>query len=89
MYNVDYNLQGARVMKTLWNDDWFHCFWIFENHYELELAGALFSYDISDVEHYYNTLYGNYTIAELISLHILSPSILLTLLKWFSVVFYV
>ena len=62
-------------------------FCIFENHYELELAGALFSYDISDVEHYYNTLYGNYTIAELIWLHISDQSILLTLLKWFLVVF--
>ena len=62
-------------------------FCIFENHYELELAGALFSCNISDVEHYYNTLYRNYTIAELISLHISSWSILLTLLKWFSVVF--
>ena len=51
-------------------------FCIFENHYELELAGALFSYDISDVEHYYSTLYGNYTIAEMILLHILSQSIL-------------
>ena len=45
----------------------------------MELAGALFSYDISDVEHYYNTLYGNYTIAKLISLHILSWSIWLTI----------
>ena len=45
-------------------------FCIFENDYELELAVALFSYDISDVEHCYNTLYGNYTIAEFVSLHI-------------------
>ena len=64
-------------------------FCVYENHYELELSGALFSYDICHVEHYYNTLYGSYIIAELISLHILSQTILLTLLKLFSVVFYV
>ena len=34
---------------------------------------------ISDVEHYYNTLYRSYTVAELISLHILNQSILLTI----------
>ena len=62
-------------------------FCIYENHYELELSGALFSYDICHVEHYYNTLYGSYTIAELISLHILNQIILLTILKLFSVVF--
>ena len=57
MYNVDYNLQGARVMKTNYITEWWlvSLFCIFENHYELELAGALFSYDISDVEHHYNT----------------------------------
>ena len=47
------------------------------------------SYDICDVEHYYNTLHRNYTIAELILLHISRQTILLTLLKLFSVVFYV
>ena len=63
-------------------------FCIFENDDELQLAGALISYDINDIEHYYNTLYRNYTIAELIWLHISSQSNLLTILKWFSVVFY-
>ena len=81
MYNVDYNVQGVRLMKTNYiTEGWLvSLFCIFENHYELELARALFSYDISDVEDYYNTLYGNYTIAKLILLHILSWSILLTL----------
>ena len=55
----------------------------------MQLAGGFVSYDICDVEHYYNTLHRNYTIAELILLHILSQTILLTLLKLFSVVFYV
>ena len=54
----------------------------------MQVAGGLVSYDICDVEHYYNTLHRNYTIAELISLHISRQIILLTLLKLFSVVFY-
>ena len=91
MYNVDYNLQGTRVMKTNYVTEWWlvSLFCIYENHYELELSGALFSYDISHVEYYYNTFYGNYTIAELISLHISIWTILLTLLKLFLVAFYV
>ena len=90
MYNVDYNLKVARVTKTNYMTKKLlvSLFCIFENHYELELAGALISYDISDIEHYYNTPYRNYTIAELIWLHISSWSNLLTLLKWYSVVFY-
>ena len=55
----------------------------------MQVAGAFVSYDICDVEHYYNTLHRNYTLAELISLHISSQTILLTLLKLFSVLFYV
>ena len=55
----------------------------------MQVAGGFVSYDICDVEHYYNTLHRNYTIAELILLHISSQTILLTLLKLFSVVFYV
>ena len=91
MYNVDYNLQGARVMKTNYIKEWWlvSLFCIYENHDELELSGALFSYDVCHVEHYYNTLYGSYTIVELILLHISSQTILLTLLKLFSVVLYV
>ena len=60
-YNVDYNLQGARVMKTNYIMEWWlvSLFCIYENHYELELSGAFF-YDICHVEHYYNTLYESY-----------------------------
>ena len=40
----------------------------------MQLAGGFVSYDICDVEHYYNTLHRNYTIAELISLlHYFEP----------------
>ena len=90
MYNVDYNLKGARVTKTNYITEKLlvSLFCIFENDDELQLAGALISYDISDIEHYYNTLYRNYIIAELIWLHISSWKNLLTLLKWFSIVFY-
>ena len=55
----------------------------------MQVIGGFVSYDICDVEHYYNTLHRNYIIVELILLHILSQTILLTLLKLFSVVFYV
>ena len=59
-------------MKTNYITEWWlvSLFCIYENHYELELSGALFSYDICHVEHDCNTLYGSYTTAELISLHI-------------------
>ena len=53
----------------------------------MQVAGAFVSYDICDVEHYYNTSHRNYTIAELISLHILSQTVLLTLLKLFWLFF--
>ena len=89
MYNVDYNLKGARVTKTnyITKKLLVSLFCIFENDDELQLAGALISYDISDIEHYYNNLYMNYTIAELIWLHISNWRKLITLFKWFSVVF--
>ena len=91
MYNVDYNLQGARVTKTNYIMEWWlvSLFCVYENHYELELSSALFSYDICHVEHYYNTLYGSYTIAELILLHISSWTILLTFWSCFWLFFYV
>ena len=49
MYTVDYNLQGARVTKTNYIMEWWlvSLFCIYENHYELELSGASFSYDMS------------------------------------------
>ena len=55
----------------------------------MQVVGGFVSCGICDVEHYYNTLHRNYTIAELISLHISSQTILLTFLKLFLVVFYV